>query len=156
MPTTRHLALHSPAGHSPVRRSIAFAGLLYLVTLLCAPIFLAPQDAKLPACCRRAGAHHCAMSAGTTAMPMAASASAPDSSAALLPAGPGISSASHCPAWPRSFATPHSQAFAPQPSAGISAALLSAATLRSRNDALARIARLRQLSLRGPPLPSLA
>jgi hypothetical protein len=147
-PASRQLAPHSPA-----RRALAFAGLLYLLTLLSAPIFLPAQDAKLPACCRRAGAHHCAMNSMALASD-SASASAPDS-ASNSPA-PAITAVSHCPSWPRAFATPHSQAFAPQPSAGISAALLSAATLRTRNDALARIARLRQLSLRGPPPARLA
>jgi hypothetical protein len=117
------------------RRALAAGGLLYLLVLLCAPLLLsAAQESSLPACCRRAGAHHCAMTAGTASSSEAA-----------------VSATSHCPSWPRGFAFAHMQAYAPRPASGLAGLLLLGASLRCRNDALSRIARLRQLSLRGPP-----
>jgi hypothetical protein len=132
--------------HPLPRRVLATFSLFYLLALLFAPLWIsAAQQSSLPACCRRAGAHHCAMSMG------AESASAADSANSDV-----ISGVSQCPSWPQGFAPSHSQAFILIPAITVLAALVPQASLRLRHATLSRIARIRQLSLRGPPLPSLA
>jgi hypothetical protein len=49
----------------------------------------ASNESRLPACCRRDGAHHCAMSAGMTARMME-----------YVSRTPGFSAPSHCPLYP--------------------------------------------------------
>jgi hypothetical protein len=66
---------------------------ILLLALFCfspiAPALIADSDANLPACCRRAGKHHCAM----TGM-----------AGGQTSSGPAFSSGGRCPYFPNSFA----------------------------------------------------
>ena len=46
-----------------MRRLLSITLLLLVVFPLAAPLFAASGEAQLPACCRKAGAHHCMMGA---------------------------------------------------------------------------------------------
>ena len=67
--------------------SILLLALLALAPVL--PAFSGGEDSRLPACCRRHGAHHCAMR-----MALARHATEP-----------GWNSPAHCPCWPEHAAT---------------------------------------------------
>lgn len=103
-------------------------------------------DTRLPACCRRHGAHHCAMSDGS-----GASVGARDAGSMHFFAPPV-----HCPLYPHGTPAPSSSTHAiavahAQPS------VLLAAGYRSIEHRLALANRsLRTLSVRGPPSPAIA
>jgi hypothetical protein len=49
-----------------LRRYVSVLLLAFFSLTLIGPLFAAKPDANLPACCRRAGTHRCAMSGGAT------------------------------------------------------------------------------------------
>lgn len=105
----------------------------------------ASDDARLPACCRRHGAHHCAMPAQMASMIADAA-----SGNAVLTAP------STCPAFPASTAV---TATGPQALAASSVGLpMLLAQLHSPAAcrASARLSKLRTRASRGPPASSLA
>ncbi len=117
-----------------LRGLFALGGALYFALALLAPVLFAYQaESQLPMCCRRNGAHHCMMG--------------------RMDVGPGagVSATGHCPAWPHALRAANTQAFVTTQEQTSSATLLQVAVVRVRNAELGRIARERQLSLRGPP-----
>jgi len=101
-------------------------------------------ESRLPACCRRHGAHHCAMAAQ-----MAAAQALPASAPVFAPPA-------HCPSYPgamaASTATIHALAAA---SPALSALLTQAHSPASRTSA-PRQSQLRTRANRGPPAFSIA
>lgn len=96
------------------------------------------SEAGLPACCRRTGAHHCAMSAGERAQ------ASPHSPAFSAPEG-------RCPYGAQAPATVHPESFAPAPANAIFADLLSHPAVHAQTECRWRIARDRSRQKRGPP-----
>ncbi|MFP5235473.1 MAG: hypothetical protein ACLGSD_06200 [Acidobacteriota bacterium] len=120
-----------------MRRLLAIA---LVVLFWLPPVFaLLPgaQDASLPACCRRGGAHHCAMAG------MGAAQATP---------GHFFSSRHHCPLY-GSAARTTVPAFAP--AAFTHAQGLSASLIAPRAVALALVESASAPSSRGPPFPLL-
>lgn len=78
-----------------VRRSLAILQIALFGLLAVSPVFSADPESSLPACCRRAGKHHCAM----------ASMSGESS-------GPALQSGGQCPYFPHSVVTTISPAHA--------------------------------------------
>ena len=100
----------------------------------------ASRDARLPACCRRHGAHHCAMNLQT-----ASALADPASGSAILTAP------STCPAFPASTAA---TASGPRVLAAATATLpapLSQLHSPTASGASARVSNLRTRCSRGPP-----
>ena len=128
-----------------MRRALSIS----LILLLWLPAFAAlmPQagDAGLPFCCRRNGAHHCAM--GTS-----------DATAPSVGSGPGaaVGAPSLCPQFPATPAATTAPAFVPV-SISVSGPALVAVVYSpgARRDA-ARAGRLRVELDRGPPVSTLA
>jgi hypothetical protein len=103
------------------------------------------EDANLPACCRRAGAHHCAMSVHRVAM--RAEAESEKTTSVGVP--------STCPQYPglaAMFAAP-----APAPAASSAGAGIAIATLLTKDGGSEVIlsVTLGALAGRGPPQPNL-
>ena len=103
-----------------------------------AAILPANSESRLPACCRRHGAHHCAMSADMAAQVASGSA-------------PMLTAPSHCPSYPGSVvpSTEPVQALAASP-AGLPA-LLAEPRLPSASRAAGRLSQIRTHAGRGPP-----
>jgi hypothetical protein len=115
-----------------VRRLFCALGAAYFAFALLVPMLAAFQaESRVPLCCRRHGAHHCSM--GMT-----------------LP-GENVTTAGHCPQWPRAVTTATTQDFVTRSAQTSIATLPLVALVRVRNADAGRIARERQLSLRGPP-----
>jgi hypothetical protein len=105
----------------------------------------ASAESRLPPCCRRHGAHHCAMSMQLAAMrAQAASGGAP-----LL------SAPSHCPLFPDSAAAPATAVHALVASPVSLPALLARPHSPAAGSAAARLSRIRTRVGRGPPAPPL-
>jgi hypothetical protein len=103
----------------------------------------AGDDAGLPACCRRHGAHHCAMSMSKAA--------------AIMDTAPGkaiFTTPATCPEFPAAAATTASQAMTAE-SLGLPALLAHAHTPQAAR-ASARLSQIRTRAGRGPPNASLA
>ena len=103
-----------------------------------AELLPANAESRLPACCRRHGAHRCAISAAMAAL--AASGSRPS-----------VAAPSHCPYYPGSMAaaTEPDQALAASP-AGLPV-LLAKAHSFAASRAAARLSQIRTRAGRGPP-----
>ena len=129
-----------------MRRGVSIVLLLFFAL---GPLTAALQadelDARLPACCRRHGAHHCAMSDAMMAKVGAAAAGQPI-----------ISAPSHCPYYPQgSFATLSPiHAFAPVPNSLPALLMQDHSPVAAR--AAARMSQLRTRADRGPPALTLA
>jgi hypothetical protein len=127
-----------------MRRALAILLALFFSLGPFAATLEAGDDARLPACCRRHGAHHCAMTGQMASM--------------LVDASPGKSmftAPSTCPAYPGSAA-----ATAPAPQA-LAASLVSLPVLLAHRHstasgrAAARLSQIRTRAGRGPPAFSL-
>lgn len=120
-------------------RSFAGASLVvYLVFGLLSPMVLAAQDdAGVPVCCRRAGAHRCV----TMTVPGRQVA---------------MSNGRHCSTWPDGLAASHGQMFALLHARTAGVGFAPQDSVAARNAEVLRIARERQLALRGPPALLLA
>ena len=116
---------------------------------LFAPLLALGQRAEdnLPACCRRNGTHHCAMSMAAPTEPAAS-----DRKASRWNAPVG-----QCPYCPASVATGHHrETFAAPPAQAIYAELLRHPAGSVQTESRRRIARDRSRRKRGPPILSLA
>jgi len=118
-----------------VRRASAISVLAAICFSLIAPLALADTESNLPACCRRKGAHHCAMSA-------------------MMAGGNGTPAmCARCPAYPIATAAQPGGTAAP---AGVSqlvfAELLSHPAVSGQTEARARISFSRSRQKRGPPV----
>jgi len=109
-----------------------------------AAIFPASSEARLPACCRRNGAHHCAFTKAMAAQP------------ALTGSSPALATPAHCSNYP---------ACAPAATRPIEALVASSTALPRRlaathshaaSRAAVRLSELRTRANRGPPTSHLA
>ncbi|MGA7244411.1 MAG: hypothetical protein WBX19_14585 [Terracidiphilus sp.] len=102
------------------------------------------DDGSLPACCRRHGAHHCAMSDTILARAV---------QAALRT--PGFTAPSHCPQYPiQGNAAPSPKLVLARVPTGETAEIAERLPV-SPSGAKARSIHLRTPALRGPPAPAL-
>ncbi len=126
--------------HSKMRRALSILLILCFGLGPLAATLEASNDARLPACCRRHGAHRCVLSASLASM-IAASASGQ----------PIVTAPAACPAFPGSMAAtapaPQALAAAPVSLPVLLAYPLSPAAVR----AAARLSRIRTRAGRGPP-----
>ena len=128
---------------SLVRRVISNCLLLLLLLPLIWPLFAASAaEANLPACCRRQGKHHCAMSAG-----LAGSAD---------PGGVWFTAAQEkCPCYPTSSAMTHLNFFTSAPDTTVFSNVRGLQTCLAHAEACYRISFDRSRQKRGPPNQSL-
>ncbi|HLW75944.1 MAG TPA: hypothetical protein VKS01_03145 [Bryobacteraceae bacterium] len=123
-----------------MRRALASFVLALFGFPLIAPMVLDGSAANLPACCRREGKHHCAMSVS------AMSADLPAPGAAFQAIAP------RCNAFPGAASTTASAPFAIlRDSARIFAALVSHPSIQFQTEARYRISFDRSSQKRGPP-----
>jgi len=128
-----------------MRRSLSiFLVLLFWLGPL-ATLLPGSDDVRLPACCRRHGAHHCAMSMG--AMGMMAEAATGEHV---------LTAPSTCPAFPGFGDATTSTMYALPPGAVGMSALLAERHSPAAGRAAARISQIRTRVGRGPPAASLA
>jgi len=123
-----------------MRRMIALSLMMLFGFALMSP-FLAPDaDASLPACCRRAGKHHCMMRMMRGGNPDQ----------------PGITSITEkCPCSPFSASVVHSPTFRHDARDEFYAEVRRHPACVPQTEALYRLALLRSHQKRGPPLSSL-
>lgn len=126
-----------------MRRALSISLILLLWLPAVAAVLPGNGEARLPFCCRRSGAHHCAMDAETT-------------SAQTVNSGPSVKAPSRCEQFPSAvpatispvFVTASAPAHWPALTAGVYSRV-------ARRDA-ARAGRLRAQLDRGPPSLALA
>jgi hypothetical protein len=132
-----------------MRRALSILMILFFGLGPLAVTLSAGDDSRLPACCRRDGAHHCAMSAQTAAQ-MAAMMSDAD------PATPTVKAPATCPYFPGYTVASSTTNLA------LSSPPLSLPTLLAEphspatGRAAARISKIRTRANRGPPASFLA
>ncbi len=124
------------------RRLSIFLVLLFALGPLTATL-QAGDDLRLPPCCRRNGAHHCAMADEMMARMAHA---APDPS-------PAFTAPSHCPFYPGSANALVSSIHALTPSATRMPDLLTQAHSPASSRAAARMSQLLTIAGRSPPSP---
>ena len=124
-----------------MRRFVSISMFLLLWLGPLAAILPANAESRLPACCRRHGAHHCAMSAELAAK----AAQAPPGSTPVL-TGP-----SHCPYFPGSIAATTTPVHALAASSVNLPALLAMAHSPEASRTVARLSQIRTRAGRGPP-----
>lgn len=132
------LATRVATGYNvPMRRASALSVLAAIGYLLIAPLTLASPESNLPACCRRAGAHHCAMAAEA----------APSTGPAFQPVP------SKCPFFPAAVTTPVAGSVTLSGNAVLRFGLLvSHPAAQAPTEARGRICFSRSHQKRGPPL----
>jgi hypothetical protein len=118
---------------------------IFLLLLFClGPLAAAlpgSDESRLPPCCRRHGAHHCAMAERMAAMTrQAASGSVPMAGAP-----------SHCPFYPSSNAVPATADHALAAAPASLPAMLAQAHTPAAGRAAARLSQIRTRAGRGPP-----
>lgn len=126
-----------PFGYTgSVRRALAISMLLLFSFSLISPLFASDAaEASLPACCRRGGKHHCALSVE-----------------ALSQHGKSISViAEKCPFTPAVPAVMHFSAIAPPTDGAVFAGLVSHPAVHAQTSAQYRISFDRSRQKRGPP-----
>jgi hypothetical protein len=101
----------------------------------------ARSELRLPACCRRHGAHHCAMSAAMASM---ADQATPSST-------PVLTAPSHCPYYPGSMTASTTPAYAMFASATALPVLFAQDHFPAASDAAARQSQIHTHAGRGPP-----
>lgn len=122
-----------------MRRASAISLLAAIGYALIVPLAFSDPEANLPACCRRTGAHHCAMSNVTKTID---GVSTPALQAVLQ----------KCPAFPVSTAVrPGGAAAFPERSQAIFAGLVSHPSIQPQTEARYRVSFSRSRQKRGPP-----
>lgn len=113
------------------------------------PLFAAARgDAGLPACCRRAGKHHCAMSAEDTAKVLAAETAAGAKRGVRQMRGKGEACPYQCALMTRAHADTGLMAAA---SLRLYAAVTAHPAVHAQTESRWRVARERARGKRGPP-----
>ena len=122
-----------------LRRSISFSLIAALISwLLIAPLFAMDTESSVPACCRRAGKHHCAMRGMER----------------LGGGVPGFRSVSEkCPLFPASTGAVHHSAFKPEAGGRFSDEVVLQPVLAHRILARVKTSFSRSHQKRGPPAP---
>jgi hypothetical protein len=121
-----------------MRRALASFLLAVFSFPLIAPAFFVDAEANLPACCRRDGKHHCAMTMDETA------------SAAGVSVG---TAQPRCPLYPGASATPVGRYAAVLRSSGaVFGAIVSHPAIQFQTEAGYRISFGRSSQKRGPPV----
>lgn len=111
--------------------------LLAIFLLGSLPALLGDNEASLPACCRRNGAHHCSMGRLR---------------AAILASGqPIVSAPSTCPSYPGENALTTAPLYGIAPAAAAELALRTTPHTPAASRAAARVSAARARSTRGPP-----
>ncbi len=103
----------------------------------------ASDDARLPPCCRRHGAHHCAM-AGAMIARMAQAASG----------APAFTTPSHCPFYPCNASAILAPVYALASAAASLPGPMAQAHAPAASRAAARVTQIRTCAGRSPPLPT--
>ena len=107
---------------------------LFSLSLISPAVFASDADSNLPACCRRAGKHHCAMTASQ-----------------LGASGPAVQTG-RCPVFPAGEAVPANRPVSlPGTAQVVFAGLASHPASRPQTEALCRISYSRAAQKRGPP-----
>ena len=133
---------HVPSGQ--MRRTLSIVFTLFFAIGPLTAVFGATDEARLPACCRRSGTHHCSMSDDA----------GPRTISGRTEPGHFITAPSHCPLYPHGTPAPSSHALA---SPLVGALLFSVQRHSSAStsiDVAGRIAL--RLSVRGPPHAALS
>jgi len=122
-----------------VRRILGIVLLLLFSLPLISPVLavVAGSDANLPACCRRAGAHHCMR------MMQPTGSSVPGTTVAAIP--------QHCPAFPAVITQVRHGDLSFHAASLIFAGIVSHPTVKPQTQARARVALDRSRQKRGPP-----
>jgi hypothetical protein len=148
----RHYALHEQKDrsrlpnnrlHAPIktlRRLLAIALLAVFGLPFVSPLFAlsATSGTSLPACCRRDGKHHCAMT-GEEAATLSS-----DTQAFNAPP-------QQCPYYPASIAIVHGDLFALPAAQAVYAGLIAHPAVVAQTESKLRISRARSRQKRGPP-----
>lgn len=121
-----------------------FLALIYAMGPLVATLATS-DESRLPFCCRRNGAHHCAMSTQMAAMMSAAD-----------PATPNIKAPATCPYFPGYTVALNTTTLALAPPPLSLPALLADPHSPTTARAAARLSQIRTRAGRGPPASSLA
>jgi hypothetical protein len=121
-----------------MRRTLSISLVLLLWLGPLAAVLPGISESRLPFCCRRHGAHHCAMDADQAAAQNDGS-------------GPVISAPSRCPQFPAAIATTPAPAFAPAGSPATTPALRVGIYAPGSSRDAARMGQLRSQADRGPP-----
>jgi hypothetical protein len=127
---------------SKMRRALSILMILLFGLGPLAATLSADDDTGLPACCRRHGAHHCAMTA--------------DLISAAEPGTSNIKAPATCPYFPGYTVALNTTILALAPAAVNLPALLAQPNCPSAARAAARISQIRTRANRGPPAPSFA
>jgi hypothetical protein len=118
-----------------MRRSASILLILLFGWMLSAPLFFTDAEASLPACCRRAGQHHCLMSTGL------------DSGYSSHGAHIGA----RCPMYPRTAAAVHPASWGEPPAQSVTAGIYEHPTALPQTEARYRTSWIRSRQKRGPP-----
>jgi hypothetical protein len=131
-----------------VRRLLAISLLLLFLAPAVMPLFAlgANSDANLPACCRRNGKHHCAMSPEMMQAMMQSMMNGTQVN--VLPM--------KCPMYPRAITTAHHDELSFHTAALIFAAIVSHPAIHLQTEARARVALDCARQKRGPPAAQLS
>jgi hypothetical protein len=125
-----------------MRRGLSIALVLVFLLGPLGSLLDADGESRLPACCRRHGAHHCMMSEQMARM--------------MSGSGPAISPPAHCPLFPEYRAVTLAQQHAIAATSASVPAQLAQPHSPAASRAAARLSQLRTRAGRGPPRSSLA
>jgi len=126
-----------------MRRALSISLILLLWLPAVAAVLPGAGDARLPFCCRRQGAHHCAMEGNETAAQSNSS-------------GAAVKAPSLCPQFPSTPAVTTSRAFVPTARPASGPALFVVVYSPGASRDAARSGRLSAQLDRGPPLCAIA
>jgi hypothetical protein len=128
-----------------MRRGISiFLILFFWLGPLAANLPASEDDSRLPSCCRRHGAHHCAMSTRMAAIRSQAG------------SAPVAAAPSHCPSFPDYQAASTTPVYALAASTTDLPVLLAQAHPPTARRAAARLSQIRARAVRGPPASNLS
>jgi hypothetical protein len=119
-----------------MRRALSISLILFLWLGPFAAVLPGIDESRLPLCCRRHGAHHCA--------------DADNSAARSADSGPSFNASSRCPHFPATVAAATTAAFTPAVGPAGAAPVVDKYASGASRDA-ARMGQLRTQANRGPP-----
>jgi len=122
-----------------MRRGLSISLIFVLWLPALAALLPGSEDLRLPFCCRRQGAHHCAMDSAQSGV-----------------SGPAFSAPSHCPQFPAALPATIARVFVSTAAPADWPALVSGVYAQVAEREAARAGRLRAQLDRGPPVSVLA